>query len=369
MFLTVWLVVLVAESHDERSRALVLVAAGFCAFVVGAFKLLLLVIPLACWAFTALVVGSRDRARDRRRQRRAWLAPLATGLVVPAAAFVAWAAHAGVLGEIWHTWFELPLGVAERAGRPGSRLWDSLTTFGALFAPVIVLAAAGAIRARPRGGDPLAQVAAIWLLGGVVAFFLQLWWLYLLFVLAVPLGILATFGIDVLVGAWSSTRRRLAVAALVACALLSGFAIARFGRRVERLRANWFAIGAEHAEDFRVTEWSDRRAARSAATFIGRAANPDDAVAVFGDPTILYLSGRQNALAINGWAPEHFDAEVWARAADELDAAGPAWVFVDDFSARLIEARARRVHRILTSQYERARRSSGGTWYVRGRSG
>jgi hypothetical protein len=77
----------------------------------------------------------------------------------------------------------------------------------------------------------------------------------------------------------------------------------------------------------------------------------------------LYLGEREQAIAMNGWAPEHLDHRLWRRAARELAVARPSVVFVERSSAHLIDSRGRGVAAVLAREYAIVRRNAEGTWY------
>jgi hypothetical protein len=356
---TIVLALRVMERGAGRRR-LDAVGAGVALFVVASFKLMLVLVPLAAVA-TVAVLRRRDAARLGSVRDAV---EAAAGFVVPSALLVGWMWRRGALGELLLTWFEVPLGVPERAGRSTATLVQSVSTFGKVYAPVLVLAAVGALRARPRGRDPLAQSMVAWVVAGAVAFVLQLWWYYLLVVLVVPLGVLAAYGADTL---WCYRRRVPRVAFVVAAVLLvasGGYAGERFARRAKHLVESNFAIGAAHAREFRFAESPHYRDVHEHARIL-RALPPGDEVVVWSDPLYLYLGERPNAIAVNGWAPEHLDQRLWNRAARELAAARPHLVFVDDFSARYIRSRGRGVAQVLARDFDRLRSTADGVWYRR----
>jgi hypothetical protein len=346
----------------EAGRALTkresrrLTAAAFCLFVVVMFKLILVVVPLA-----ACLAIARVRS-DSRPKARALLRALLLGFVAPATTYLVWVAAHGALGELVHTWFFFPSGMPQRAGRSAARLFDSVELFAKLFAPIIVLAAIGARRALARRNDTIAQSMLAWIAVGVPVFLVQMWWFYLLLLFIVPLGILAAFGIDTL---WSSRARFGPVARSVAIVVLvasSAWMLHRYAQRMEKLASHRFAIGSSNTERFRFAE-SPHYAQISRLSRHLTTVPADDAVFVWGDPLYLYLRGRDQPVAVNGWAAEALDRHEWKRSAEELAATKPAVIFVDTGSAPYIEQRGHGVSKILSEEYAPAARSADGVWY------
>jgi hypothetical protein len=240
-----------------------------------------------------------------------------------------------------------------------------LSLFVKLFAPVLVLAAVGVRRALPRVRDELAQCMVVWVVVGFAVYLLQLWWFYLLMVLVVPLGVLAAYGVDALWNHRRHVRPAVVIGVIVALGLASFFPAQRLARRGYHLADNGFALGAKSREQFRFAESRRYEMIANDSTYLRSKELDGQPVVVWGDPLYLYLSGREQATAMNGWAPEHLDQRLWRRAARELSAARPIVVFVDDASARLIRERGLGVGAVLRADYEPVLRSTEGTWLRR----
>jgi hypothetical protein len=108
-------------------------------------------------------------------------------------------------------------------------------------------------------------------------------------------------------------------------------------------------------------QWSGRADAEAAVDAMPPA--PPGRIAVLGDPLVLRLAHRAHALSVTGWSTEQWDDELWRRAADELGAAAPPLVFVDDEAMALVEERGELLERILEESYEVASRTADGTWF------
>jgi hypothetical protein len=86
---------------------------------------------------------------------------------------------------------------------------------------------------------------------------------------------------------------------------------------------------------------------------------------VFGDPLYLQLSDRVQAIPTHGWAWEMLVGAQWASLPGELDAAGPAYVYLDDDYRGLVEDRAPAVSTWLAARYEAIGGVGDGIWYER----
>jgi hypothetical protein len=346
------------------SSAWCMAGAGACSFVVAFFKLWLALTPVACVALIVWSVAAQAERPLRGSLVRRFIVPFALGLVLPSVAFTIWAASRGLMGELWHTWFVLPMGLPSRAGRPISRLTASIKQMVKFTAPLLILSVVGIERARPRHRDLLAQSMVVWLITGVVTYLVQLWWFYQLMFFMVPLGVLAAYGLDTL---WSNRHRastavKIGVAAVLV--LSCAFAVKHLGTRSEQLARHGFAIGAKNSAAFRDANNPPYATIVQNARFLDQF--PKRAgVYVWGDPLYLYVSGRQYALSVTGWAPEQIDAQLWTRAAQELTTRRPEVVFVDTFSAPYISTRGSAFATALRDNYHVATTTDQGKWYVR----
>jgi hypothetical protein len=88
-------------------------------------------------------------------------------------------------------------------------------------------------------------------------------------------------------------------------------------------------------------------------------------VYVLGNPLDVYVSGRRQSVAINGWSPEQYPASVWRRLRRELVSARPDQIVVDRFSARILRERSTATWRVVRRYYVRVGRSGDETWYRR----
>ena len=72
---------------------------------------------------------------------------------------------------------------------------------------------------------------------------------------------------------------------------------------------------------------------------------------MLANPIYQLRSGRQQAIAINGWAPEQYDVKVWSMLSDQLREAAPPYVLVDEYSHEYLVERAPALHDWLHADY------------------
>ncbi|QGG95159.1 hypothetical protein [Actinomarinicola tropica] len=332
------------------------VTAGAALAVVAMFKLVLVVVPVG--ALCVAAVASRERTR--RPLRALVVGCLAAA--VPVLVHLAWVASHGALEDTLRTWFEVPLGVSERVGRPVGRLRATAVDLLRFFGPVLLLAGLGTWRTLRERRHPLGLAMVAWVALGAATFLVQLWWLYLAYVVVVPLGMLAVVGVEVVLDA-GLDRRWLAAGALALALLAVPTARVVAGRGRLLVEHGGGTSADERSAIARELDPSDAATSAAAADLRALAA-PSDAVIVWGDPRVLLRSGHGQAATINGWSPEHLDARLWERATADLVDLEPSVVGVDAFSAGIIEARAPQLLALLHDRYRRAGEGHGFEWWV-----
>jgi hypothetical protein len=105
-------------------------------------------------------------------------------------------------------------------------------------------------------------------------------------------------------------------------------------------------------------------AAASSLAFLNVPGAQPGAVYIFGDARLYYFSGRDQAVAINGWSPQLLLPEQWHELHAQLVAAAPPYVMVEtDDVVRL--KRSTEISAYLTAAYRPAYTARDGIWYER----
>ncbi len=352
-----------AAPQSARSRRLLLLS-GLCAAAVVLFKLLYLPIVVGAWAIAARDCAVAMPAGKRLAPTSRMLAVIVIGLAFPLVAVVSWLATGDARGEAARTTFLRPWGAASALGRSSERVEDTIRHFLKMFGALTVAGALGAVTVMRRAPRPRLELGlAMWIGLGALLLAVQAWWPYQALLLVVPLGILSAHGVDRLLS--GGAGRVGTAAAFVVLATLTLAPARELAHKARVLARHDFAI-----------ESGDRRALQDELQAAYRVAHEVDAILeapgaapgpihVLGDPVYLYLSGRDTAVSVNGWAPELFDDGLWNRSADEIRERAPVYVYVDDAAAALIENRSAETAAALASEYCPRGRAGGGDWYGR----
>lgn len=332
------------------SRAGVLAAGGLTG-VVFVFKFLAVLIPAGL--FSAVVIMWIRKGR-RGTVLRDLIAPFSVGLaliVIPLLAWVFW----NDLGDtVRYTWFEYPPEMLRLQARPLNRLINSAGLFFAKYVALVILAVVGLVaRSRRRSDLALLLSLAVVLAGLVVG--LQLWWGYLLFVAAAPIGALAMLGVDALFAS-ASRRRIIAVVIVVAIAALPAAALG--ARKVERFAG---LVSGESLVEYRMFS-----ASYAAALATARAAEigENDSIYVLGDPLTMQIPGANQAIPINGWGPEFWTTDMWRAVADQLARTEVAALFIRNDVEDLARQRAPWFLSDIAGNFDVEIETSLGSWYI-----
>jgi len=366
---------LAASARAGRARSaagLWWIAAGVAGGAVLVFKLVLAPVLVAIWAVPAgdRVMGERA---GRVRAALAILAPLALGILVPVGATVAVLARQGSLGIAWWTWVVFPANVMGRLhGLPVRNLESTARWLGTTWPLLLLLAGAGAAGVLGSRTDRFGRSLLAWVAAGVAVFLLQRWsgWQYQMFVVLVPLALLALRGVGVLADLlrrrWPGSRAMKFAAALLAAALVVQSAGA-IRRSAEVLRSGALVDPAAARELLaRRSNGTYAYYARLTAFLAGPDATPGP-ICVLGNPLAYWMSGRMPALAMPG-GMSIWTAREWSILAEELAAARPPYILLEDPMATALADRrgiARPFLDELERRYRPGARMGTALWLVR----
>jgi hypothetical protein len=196
------------------------------------------------------------------------------------------------------------------------------------------------------------------------------WWEYQYMLLFPPLGILAVKGLDAI---WSELiqgsvtagsilgRRLVAASALMALfsPLLMSLALKSYKLIHYRL-----ALSAGRSGAYQDDLSPAYRAAREGVSLLSGPDSLPGPIFVSGNPVHYLLSGREQAIASNGWMLELFLPEQWRRLERELTETQPSYILVANEYSSLINERSPKFISLLKDHYTVVSRTNSGTWYA-----
>lgn len=367
MYLALWY----AATPEAPARAWRLFVSGAMGGVVLLFKLMFLPILVAFW----LAAIACDLVRHGLGARRlaAMVTSIVVGCVGPLLAAVAYFAWTDSLGVAAWTWFDFPRSVVREIPAPSLwRLFGGLVWFANGFSWLLALAVVGGFVAVRRRADAVGLNLVVWCVvgGGVILAQVQSWWQYHFHLLFVPVGVLAAIGVDTV---WTWMRqgdrflaRRWGTALMVlALACLASPTLGLLARKAVPLIEEGFAWRHDARRRYQRLVSGEYASTLDDVAFLGERGSLPGRIYVFGNPLYHLLSGRGQAIALNGWFMEVAPAEQWAQVAAELAAARPPYIFVAKVERALIRQHSPALEELLRTAYQPLRESRTGVWYVR----
>lgn len=336
-----------------------LVGAGAAGGLVLVLKLVFVPVVLAVW-----IVGIWPRSGSRRPVGRA-VGLLLAGAAVPLGLTTAYLAVHDELGTVWWTSVDVPRSAPGLAGRPASRLIEGGLKTAARWLVPLALGGYGAVVSFRRGWDRLEIGLVAWTVTGIPVFLVQHWWIYQYAMFLVPVGIFAAHGLDDLLDRAMRLGRRGRVA-LGACAVVLALPLlGRIASNTRDVARHGFALGADDRAALRSEVEPNYREARAWARHLARTGPTPSGVYVLGNPLDVYVADRRQSVAINGWSPEQYPADVWRRLDRQLRDARPDEVVVDRFSARIMRERSPATLAWIRTHYTRTGGHDDDSWYRR----
>src|SRR4030095_15248430 len=123
-----------------------------------------------------------------------------------------------------------------------------------------------------------------------------------------------------------------------------------------------FAFTAERRLQYQLSSSNTYVDVRTEVSFLSEPGSLPGDIYVFGDPTYYLLSGRGQAIALNGWGPELWLPTQSKRLTEQLTQACPSYIF--NGMGNLISERSPETAHFIDENYQSVRASSRGVWYA-----
>lgn len=356
----------------EQRRTWNLFVSGIMGGIVLLFKQVFLPLLVAIWAIMILDVARRKKEVFLKLVVGSTL-PIFAGVLIPTAlatGYFVWH-HQG--GLFWWTLVEYPYRIffAKKSLWLG-RFTEGLQFFVDKFAVLMALGIWGMVGSPRTRHRPMTRSLCVWWVAGLAGIFLQTlsWWDFHYLLLFVPLGILAGKGLDTLWGQMNPPVRSLdtrtgIVLRSLGLVLLFSPAMLSLANKTERLARADFALSIDQQVRFRRKYSPDYKEALDEVAFLKEpGALPGD-IYVFGDPLWIYLSGRGQAIALNGltaFVPGYLPRQ-WTQILEQLGTTRPPYIFVEKEPQDWVRKGSPEVMAFIERNYVVFRQSKMGVWY------
>ena len=367
LFLMTWAVVTAAQ---RGHRPLIcLFAGGVAGGFVVIFKPLLLIVVIAT-AVTAWSVASGEKVNQRPRLFVSIVLYLLGVAAIPAGVAV-YFAYSGALGALLTTMFSEPRYIFAVLPTAPLHRGVSIVWFAAKsFAPLWLLALAAAFFDRFSAARPWKWAMLAWLVSGsaVIALQRQSWWPHHVWLLLVPLSVLAAFGIDGLLDTLfsePSSRRAAGAVVCVAAALLFLLLAVRDVSKLRLLAGDHFALTASQREAFRRVVSGEYAEAQQDASALRASGDRDRSIYIAGNPLMYRFLHALPAIGINGFSLEYAPPNRWGQLFAEMRTVRPTDIYVEADYLPLIAQRAPRLSQYISRQYVKIASNAAGAWYAR----
>jgi hypothetical protein len=375
LFLSMYFALKAEDQPAHPSSRFYFFLSGVFGGVVLVFKFVFLPIPVLIWAVTVFSLCKNTRHARISLSTRSVLS-IGLGVSLPLVATLLFFANRGGLQDLLWATFEYPRrAVVENWHRRFDILIRGYLRFFQSCSPSLFLAALALSSLGSGWLNPLSRNLLVWVIGGLAVIHIQVlsWWEYHYILLFVPIGILATRGVDAL---WIIARKVMAnvpgrrVAATLALLVVLLYSPVIFPMALRSLSAVRQGIPRTH-ERFRKLQRSlhdeNQRFDEifEDVQFLNQASSLPGPIYVIGTPVYYLVSGRKPAIPLDGWTVRFILSEQRAQLLDQLRSARPNYICVSHTHADELRKGFPEVGVLLAEHYRELRRSrSGDVWYV-----
>jgi hypothetical protein len=366
-----FLVYLSAENTNIPASLLFFIA-GLLAGIVAAFKLVLVLVPVALWLVMAVYTVSANNHRQARTVLlRNFLATILGGGIMLAAVTFPFFLTDTLEEFFWANLIWPTLAVDEVSHASFSRLMGAAFWLVTIYAPAIPLAVFWFWDLRRRGITRLELLTVSWLVAGLLAIAMQKfsWWMYHFSLLIIPAGILITCMLSRVIQRLVEAPVRVRAFGFgITCFLIMSFFLINLKQNEESFLGLLRSANVDRniaASRFASIVFPSRLKFEENCNFLlDEDSTPGD-IYVFGNPNLVLCSRRSYAIPINGWSWEFMLSSQWETLPDQLAKAQPSYIFVADVYSTMINERAPDVRLLISASYVDVRKTDEGTWYQR----
>jgi 4-amino-4-deoxy-L-arabinose transferase-like glycosyltransferase len=349
--------------YEGKQRFILLLLSGFVGGIVLIFKLMFLLILVSFW-LTFLIYSILIKRQKISNIFAEIFLPIFLGIIFPLLIVVSYFAWFNSLPILFQTFFLYPPKIIAKSEFNPINFFSGIKWFLNGFYPLLLAATIAVDVSLRKSKNILTLLLVVWCIFGWGVIILQrgAFWEYHYLLLFVPIGILATKGLDVL---WKSLKRLSSPITTILLIFLFFLPLSHtLIKKSAFLVNNNFALTEDARFNYQAVFRQKYPSLRSEAEFISQSKSIPGEIYVAGDPAIYYFSNRTQATSLRGWALEYFLPEQWSKLLEELDSSKPPYIFIDYVQQPTIKKDFPKMLEFIGQRYRILRQNDEGIWYV-----
>jgi hypothetical protein len=362
LFLCLW-VTFKSFQKEGKQKFYLLLLSGFLGGLVLLFKFLFLLILISFW-LTILMYCLLIKRHSFKKNLIEIFIPISLGVTFPLLVVASYFVSVNSFAIVFKTFFIYPPMIVANAAFNKTNFVLGMKWLLQNFYSLILMTAVAVYVSLYKSKNILTLLLVVWCIFGLSVIFLQetALWEYHYLLLFVPLGILATKGLDILWDSLKGLKSRIPTILLVFLLFLPfSFTLAK---KSITLANNNFALTEDTRLQYQTFFRPKYPSLRSEANFISQPGSLVGDIYVAGDPSIYYFSGRTQATILRGWALEYFLSEQWSALIKQLELSKPPYIFIDYEPQAIIKDKFPNLLEFVEQKYQILSQKNDGIWYI-----
>jgi hypothetical protein len=224
----------------------------------------------------------------------------------------------------------------------------------------------GAVKMRQRI-DLLAALMWAWIVLGFGMILSQSlsWWSYHFLLLLVPVGILATKGLEIALRSSRQWGLRLAIVSLMGLLLCNVYSIGMIGQHMAQ---SGFLLSPASKVAYETRKFDRYAKSLTVANAFNRSPRRPGDIFVMGEPIIYHMVGRYQGIPLIGWITELLLEKQWPELINQIQSAQLPYIFIETDVISSPEIRQDLLKSFLDylqQHYRAIEKTEVGVWYER----
>lgn len=371
LFLTLWLAI--ESSKPNSNSILLLFFSGLLGAITVIFKVIYLPLAGIFWLTVLLNLAFKQR-KNFNEILKQYVLPLVVGFFLPLVILFLIYYKLDLLEIVYKTLFIYPSRIAAEIPAGGySSLYKLFLAYFNRFYLMLAFAVLGIFIALWTKKDLLLTNLFIWFILGLILLAITKlsWWQYHLHLVNVPVGILFVLSVDFI---WMELKKHnfinswkgKIILVIVLIILFQSFLHVFVGKT--KFFISYVSAPSEATRKQVIANFDDKANIYNYSNKKIKILNEPNSLTgeiyVAGYPLFYYLSGRSQAIPINGWILELLLSEQWEELIIQLKEKKPVYIFVDMGYIRLISDMSPKTVKFIKENYSVVDNCKDGIWFA-----